>query len=252
VSQFQSVSQTHVALNILRLLRPYRVKGFGKTRVGRFFDGGYVMLDNFSNVTAAYSLGINDDVSWDLDVASYGIKVFQYDHTIDDLPIHHELFVWQKVGIGSVADIDGSQQTIPNLIAKNGHQNASELIMKCDIEGDEWPVLAALPSDNLKQFSQIVLELHHFDRLDDHKIANMMRSGLCNMAKHHRAVHIHANNHAPWVSVGGVPIPSVLEVTFARKDTGIFTPSDELFPTPLDMPCDSTQADFYLGRFVFD
>lgn len=70
----------------LRPLRPYDLVDTPRIRLGRNFDGGYVMADCFDDVEAAYSLGINDDVSWDFDIAMRGIDVYQYDHTIDALP----------------------------------------------------------------------------------------------------------------------------------------------------------------------
>lgn len=36
-------------------------------RVGRDFDGGYVMADDFSGVKNVYSCGVDHDVSWDID-----------------------------------------------------------------------------------------------------------------------------------------------------------------------------------------
>jgi hypothetical protein len=81
--------------------------------------------------------------------------------------------------------------------------------------------------------------------------ANNVRTAILNLVTSHRVVHIHANNFAPWCVVGGIPIPAVLELTLARLDEGEFSPSDEIFPTMLDMPCHASQADHYLGRFEF-
>ena len=241
-----------MVLNTLRLLRPHQVAGLDKIRLGRFFDGGYVMLDSFDKVEAAYSLGINDDVSWDLDVANRGIPIFQYDHTIAQLPAAHELFNWQKTGIAAERNADLKLETIPNIIAQNGHELCHELLLKCDIEGYEWQVFSTMPKTILKKFRQIVIELHGFDRLADMRFANLVRSSLFNLTVSHRVVHVHANNFAPWAVVGGVPVPSVMEISFARLDHGDFSVSDEVFPTLLDMPCHSKESDFYLGRFAFD
>ena len=82
--------------------------------------------------------------------------------------------------------------------------------------------------------------------------ASRVRAALLNLSPSHRVVHVHANNFAPWAVVGGVPVPSVLELSFARLDTGSFSVSDEVFPRALDMPCLSKEADFYLGRFALD
>jgi hypothetical protein len=67
----------------------------------------------------------------------------------------------------------------------------------------------------------------------------------------HRVVHVHANNHRPFSIVGGIPIPSVLEITLARTQDTRLERSDELFPTALDSPCYRGRADFCLGSFRF-
>jgi hypothetical protein len=87
------------ALSVLGMLRPHRAAGFSKIRVGRENDGGYVMLDDFSGVSAAYSLGIKDDVSWDLQMADRGLTIYMYDHTIDALPMSHSRLHWTEAGI---------------------------------------------------------------------------------------------------------------------------------------------------------
>jgi hypothetical protein len=67
----------------------------------------------------------------------------------------------------------------------------------------------------------------------------------------HRVVHVHANNHRPYSIVGGVPVPSVLELTLARAHDVRLEKTDEVFPTPLDTPCYRGRADFFLGPFRF-
>ena len=46
------------------------VVDYDYVRVGREYDGGYVMVNDFKDVKNAYSCGINDDVSWDIDFTS--------------------------------------------------------------------------------------------------------------------------------------------------------------------------------------
>jgi len=236
--------------DLMRMLRPHRLVSASKTRVGRFFDGGYVMLDRFDDVSAAYSLGINDDVSWDLDVAARGIPIYQYDHTIERLPAEHEMFHWEKIGIAAKAD--GEFETLERLVVKNGHETAENLLLKIDIEGFEWEVFANTPSRVFNQFSQVVAELHWLERIGEYDFGERARRGISNLMSTHKLVHVHANNHAPWIVLGGVCLPCVIEITLARKDLGTFEVSDEIFPTPLDMPCHSQLADLYLGRFTFD
>ena len=252
VAQDLSVEASRMALNFVRLLRPHRVAGVPKIRVGHMYDGGYVMLDAFAGIEAAYSVGISDDVSWDLDIAARGIQLRQYDHTIAALPVEHALFNWEKLGVGWRPEPDRSLDTIPNLLERNGHSASTGLLLKCDIEGIEWEVLSRLPSRVLGQFQQIVIEVHAQHKLRHMAFAQVACAALRNLALTHRVVHVHGNNFAPFVVVGGVPLPDVMELTFARLDLGAFSVSDEVFPGPLDMPCHSREADLYLGRFAFD
>lgn len=243
-----SIDAAHVAKNGLAMLRPYDVLDLPKTRVGRAFDGGYVMIDAFDGVEAAYSLGINDDVSWDLDMALRGIDIFQYDHTIDGLPVENPHFHWQKLGIAPSSS--GEMRSINDLVEANKHSGSSNLILKCDIECHEWDVLRDLPNEILSKFSQIVLELHDVCRLgkqDD----DGARRAIANLTASHNVVHVHGNNFAGFGVVGGICLPNVIELTLLRKDMGEFVPSKLIFPTAMDMPCHSRAADLYLGNFTF-
>ena len=240
---------TFLARSVLRLLRPHDLVGAPLVRIGRNFDGGYVMVDRFDGIEAAYSLGINDDVSWDFDVAQRGIDLYQYDHTIDHLPFEHQRFHWKKLGISHVAQDDLA--TLEQLVEDNGHGSCRNMILKCDIEGHEWLSLTFCPNRTIAQFSQIVLEIHGLGELRDQNWAHTARQAMLNLTASHHVVHVHANNYAGVSVVGGIPVPDVLEVTLARKDMGEFRPSTKTFPTDIDTPCDPHHADIFLGAFTF-
>ncbi len=245
------IDSRHRALHVMRMLRPQQMEGAKKVRVGRMFDGGYVMLDRFEGVTAVYSLGINDDTSFDMDFARRDIPIYQYDHTIERLPATHDHFHWHKTAIGGAVDDAANIITIAEAVARNGHAGNSNMILKCDIEESEWVALRVTPSSVLRQFRQIVVEIHNFGYLGHPQHAEGVRETIEQLTACHRVVHVHGNNHAPMYVIGGLPIPAVLELTLVRADEGTFIPSNERFPTPLDMPCRCDKADLYLGDFDF-
>jgi hypothetical protein len=84
---------------MMRLLRPYAAIGFHKARFGSARDGGYVLLDDFRGIDTAFSFGIEQNASWDLDIAEKGLTVYQFDHTVDapitDHP--HLIFTRKKI-----------------------------------------------------------------------------------------------------------------------------------------------------------
>lgn len=239
------------ALAILRMLRPHTAIGHRKVRIGRVHDGGYVMVDDLANVSAAYSLGIDGEVSWDRQIADMNIDVYQYDHTIAGPPEQHPKFHWWKVGIGVEKSADGQLDSLENLLHANGHTNRNDLILKCDIEGFEYDMLSTISPDVLNRFRQIVIEMHFFEQIPNVEFANKMILAILNLTRDHAVVHVHANNHVGYAVNGGIAIPAVMEFTLVRRTDYELKPSTEIFPTHLDAPCAAGRIDYQLGNFVF-
>jgi hypothetical protein len=114
---------------LLSLLMPMAAKGVGKVRVGCDGDGGYVMLDDFRNINSCYSVGIGPEVSWDLDMARRGLRVFQYDHTVKEPPVKHDKFIFTPLGLSTVDD--GERRTLATLVPFD----VAPSILKIDIGG---------------------------------------------------------------------------------------------------------------------
>lgn len=113
---------------IINLLSPMDIEGAKYVRVGRDFDGGYVMLEDFKrdNIEAAYSFGIKTDASWDEAIASFGIDVFMYDHTIRRAPKKYPRFHFFRLGV--TGNKRGSKlKTLNELLSRNGHTQCKNL-----------------------------------------------------------------------------------------------------------------------------
>ncbi|QUS54408.1 FkbM family methyltransferase [Pseudovibrio brasiliensis] len=232
-------------------LSPMDVVGCNLTRIGRAFDGGYIMAPLRPDEKVAYSLGINRDVSWDLEMARNGCKVYQYDHTIDGLPHNHEGFNYFKKGITTSHQTNQQMTCLRHELVKNGHKNTNDILLKMDIEGDEWGVFADLEINELQKFSQILVEFH-----DLHKVYKLFwyrtaLEGLNKLFKTHQAVHVHGNNNTSLRIIGGYAVPPVLEVTFLRRDLFQFSPCTRTFPNELDQPNNPSFAEHQLGSFQF-
>lgn len=109
------------------LLHLSEAEGFQLLIVGRDNDGGYIMLDDFDG-GIAYSFGVNDDVSWDKDMASRGYDVFMYDHMINALPEENPRFHWSKLGLAGGSTHDDRLKTLEELIALNHHEDERNMI----------------------------------------------------------------------------------------------------------------------------
>lgn len=183
-------------------------------RVGKHNDGGYLMAEHFDG-TIAYSFGISNDVSWDLDMVKYGYDVFMYDPTIEGLPQENSRFHYLQKGIADASFNSQDYWTLDTFIRKNKHENLSNMILKMDVEGAEWGFLNTVTEKELRQFSQIVMELHD---LTLHKNEEKIINGLNKLRKTHVLIHRHANNFCVLNYTGDRLIPNVIEVVFLSKD----------------------------------
>ncbi|MBN8929635.1 MAG: hypothetical protein BGO51_02740 [Rhodospirillales bacterium 69-11] len=234
---------------VLAQLRPFRLDDPGKIRLGRPHDGGYVMVDDIASNDCAISLGIDGDVSWDLEIAQRGLTVHQFDHTVEAPPTAHPNFVFQK---RRVAPDDGADRmSIDTMIGERTASGADRIILKIDIEGDEWACLEAVKASALAHCTQMICEFHHLNRLADPDFANAAYRVFARLAEEFFVCHVHANNCGDLCNVGNTCFPDTLEVTFANRRN--YTPVDavEIFPTPIDMPNQQGRADIFLGAFRF-
>jgi len=76
------MSRQSEVLSIVNLIKPNNSL-FKKIRVGSLGDGGYVVPDDLKGIESVLSIGIGDEVSFDLDFAKKDIPVYQYDPTIN-------------------------------------------------------------------------------------------------------------------------------------------------------------------------
>jgi len=235
--------------SLARHFSPRTAIGYPKIRIGRPNDGGYVQLEDFDGISAAFSFGVGKDASWDVAIAERGIPTFQFDHTIEASPETHAKLRFFPQKIVGTPEEDGV--TIGALLDFYGGDGDATNLLKIDIEGEEWPVFANADPRHLRRFSQIVCEFHNFHLAGNTGWYQAAKWAMENLATDFEVIHVHANNNSNYVLVGNVPFPQTLEVTFANRSRYQFTECSETFPTPLDQANKSDVADFYLGRFQF-
>ena len=234
----------------LRLLRPYAAKGFHKARFGGLHDGGYILLDDFRGIDTAFSFGIENNASWDVDIAKRYVTVYQFDHTVEAPVTDNARLVFSRKRISPEAGPES--ESLSSLVKRHDNQNVCpNLILKIDIENDEWAVFDATPPDLLTRFSQIVGEFHYFQGFGDANWRQLFHRVLTKLSDAYAIVHVHANNYGGFSNVSNVVFPNVLEITFANRSIYSFSETDEIFPGPLDSPNDPNRPDLHLGSFRF-
>ena len=142
--------------------------------------------------------------------------------------------------------------TLPSIIRKLDKGDARpNIFLKMDIEGAEWAAIEETPTALLGRFSQITCELHCFGNFGDLAWRQGFFRSLRKLYEHYAVVHIHANNFAGWATIANIPVPHVMEVTFANRAIYQFTDTNEIFPTPMDVACNTRLPDMFLGSFRY-
>jgi hypothetical protein len=222
--------------SILCLLKPRRVVGFDKIRIGANHDGGYVMLDDFGSTSGAFSLGIADEVSWDLAIAGRGIGVQQFDYSISRSPVDHPRFTFSRRKVAGIDDIRPRPE--------------KKQLLKIDIEGSEWGFFDEAPSESLACFTQIVGEFHGFSLYYKPEWQLRAFRALQKLNQTHQLIHIHGNNGGGTFWADGILIPDLFELTFVLRSEYRFEDTDESFPGFLDFPNISAKTEYSLDEML--
>ncbi len=205
-------------LLISKYIQIEKVVGFDLIRVGGIGDGGYVMLNNFNQIEGVLSLGVGPDISWDLEISGNVPLIHFYDHTVDTLPTFVPNSKWYKEKI--VTKNDSSGTTLEEAMYRLPSSN--QLILKCDIEDDEWEIFAECEPKILEKFDQIIVEFHWLSNKIFNQKYELMISAFEKLAQSHSVVNIHANNSADLVIIANCPVPEVVEITYVRTKSYTF------------------------------
>jgi hypothetical protein len=159
--------------------------------------------------------------------------------------------IFTPEGVAASAQPEKGLDTIEAHLHRHGLLNRRDLILKMDIEGAEWDVLAALPEKILDSFEQIIVEFHGLNALSRDDFAARVRAALQQLNARFTLCHVHANIHGGLSMIEGVVVPPVLEATYIRNDLITRTPNRTLYPTEYDRTnCPGTK-DIVLSMYPF-
>jgi hypothetical protein len=215
---------------------------FEKKRLGRDYDGGYIIADipdiKYSILLAG---GIETDISFEEDFIKIysNVKCFAFDGTIDKLPTCNSNIVFIKKNIDS--ENNENTTNLHDLIDIN-----ESIFVKMDIEFFEIPWIKSLSHEQINKFEQIVMEFH-FPFTDKEKdVFDKINST-------HYLIHFHGNNCCGVRYHEGVIIPNVFECTYLHKKYFTEIPKLNTAPIPsnLDMRNVINNNEIYINHAPF-
>lgn len=221
---------------------------FSKIRIGKEFDGGYVICPDFK-YDCVLGCGISDDVSFENDLLNRIGKVpcYLFDGTIENIPVKREEFTFIKKNIGE-------KETDFTTNLGDYMKEYRSIFLKMDIEGGEYDWFRFLDQDEstrnlLDNVTQIVLEIHSLNVKNE-----LAKSLLKLLFEYFYAIHIHGNNCC-WFSTpepDGCHFFNVFEITLLNKRCfNKIEFSNEEFPTSYDMKNTLHNQELYLYTYPF-
>lgn len=220
-----------------KIFKPYRINKSNLVRIGPKKDGGYVIDKRIINRSKVIiTLGLNDDWDFEKDFLDYNSnsKVIAYDHTVNNefwkKRFKKDLISFlllKKIKLNHIIDIFKFFSYLKFFKGKNIHfikkivskkkksdqitvsevlKNLKNILLKIDIEGDEYKVLDQI-NKNSKKINLLIVEFHNIT-----KNLNKIKKFLNNSDL--KIIHVHANNY------GGIDkngVPKVLEITLLNK-----------------------------------
>lgn len=227
--------------NVLTLYEP----PFQKIRLGKDYDGGYVICDIPElEYDTLLSGGIDKDISFENAFCNKykNTKCYAFDGTIDSIDGVHENIKFIKKNIGK-----DNNETITNLHVLLGLNKS--VFVKMDIEGSEFEWINSLMDIHISNISQLVIEFHYpFNKRDNEKIFEKLN-------KYFYLVHFHSNNYCGYNVHNGISIPNVFECTYINKKYIKEQPelNSKTLPIDIDMRNIEQYPDYYIDYppFVF-
>jgi len=216
-----------------KIFKPYKSIKKNLIRIGPNTDGGYVIDKRVIKKTKTLiSCGLNDD--WEFEKEFLKInpncKILTYDHTVNKKFWKNRFkidlisfFLLKKLSPRKILDIfkyidyinffkKSNKHYIKKVVLKSKNKkeisiknilkNKKNILLKIDIEGDEYKLLKPIKK-NFKQICLLIIEFHNI-----HKNINKIKKFLMNSKL--KLIHIHGNNYA---GVNKNKDPNVIEMT---------------------------------------
>lgn len=218
------------------------------TRLGPARDGGYLVPDDLAGIETCLSAGVGDNSDFELDCAERGMVVHLTDASVDGPAAEHPNFRFQRMHLGVIEST--TTTTLNRWSALGLGASTADALLKVDIEGAEYSVLASASDETLLRARIVVVEFHDIDQLFLAASFPFLRAAFDRLTANHVCVHIHPNNCCGEVTESGVTLPRLAEFTFLRRDRVRSQHPATVFPHPLDVECTSA-APLALPRSLY-
>lgn len=201
-------------MNFKELLRPKWIPNHKLIRLGRIYDGGYVIdLEAALQIKNCFTYGVANDISFESDLSAINpsIKVELFDHTVDAPPLLSNMRFHKEGLAGEKKELLNSFFNHYDELGFSGQEGST--LLKLDAEGAEFDFFKTVPLERFSQINSLIIEFHHINT-----DLSRFTSIIDFLNKNFIITHIHANNCGAEFGIDGFTFPTVPEITFLNKN----------------------------------
>ena len=237
----QEVVPKEKVIQLIKRLHPVQTQ-YELIRLGPKGDGGYLVPDCLDNILACFSPGVSVMSGFELDCLNLGMQVFMVDGSVDkpNWNISEDRYSFKKKFIGCTNNEE--YMTMDSWFKSTNLPKNTELLLQMDIERAEFSTIINTSDELMNRFKVMVIEFHSLRHLWNKAFFRIIETVFNKILQTHICVHLHPNNFkgtkGSVITQFGLEIPSLMEMTFLRKDVAEIKGYQTLFPHSLD--CDNT------------
>jgi len=227
----------------LKKLLPYEIDA-SLIRLGEKNDGGYLVPDDFVGIDKNYSAGVGFLTQFEKDLETrYLIKSNMLDFNEIEKTILPSKASFLKKKLGLVSN--NQEISINDWIIKDD----KDIILKLDIEGDEYASLIDISEENLKKVRILVIEFHDLRHLRNDIFLNLFDKVINKLNNYFYVCHLHINNISKIKKIGNYLVPDMIEMTFIRKNRiKIFSSKFSILPHKFDSKTVNSVKEKFLDK----
>lgn len=186
-------------------------------RVGGDGDGGYLMPDILDRIDVCFSPGVSDVANFEQALSQrYGIQSYMADASVAAPPFADPNFNFRPLYLGSRTERNSI--TLSDWMKQSIGDSNARCLLQMDIEGAEYDVFTLESGETLRRFSVMVVEFHGLQFLFEIMFMRSIRAIFNKILEDFCICHAHPNNCCGAVTMDGITVPRILEVTFLRRD----------------------------------
>lgn len=190
--------------------------GIPLVRIGREFDGGYLVPDDLEGVVACFSPGVDTHATFEQDLARRGVRCHLADASVEGPPPGCEGMSFERRFLASYDS--ETRTTLGAWVRRHEPDPAGDLLLQMDIEGAEFDVIPNVDAELLRRFRLLVIEFHKLDWVAQPFVCARMEEAFAKLTIDFVPVHLHANNTTHARRIGPLRVPRAVEVTYLRRD----------------------------------